>query len=242
MTIGKRALFAFLGLAAGSAVWADEQAGHNGVDKVYHPYVQPLERELEWRSIYQWDDAANEDGLWQQRLGFGRSVSERLFIEGYVIGKNKAGSGFHLEEFELEALWQLTEQGEYAADWGVLFELNRSRRQNATELSSALLVEKELGQRFVATANLGLEYEFGSAIRNEFDVEFAGQLRYRLSERLEPTVELYKDEFTFATGTVLQGVERFSGNRKLHWEAGIFGALNDTTPDTTLRALLEFEF
>lgn len=238
----RKGTIVLLYLIGTAPVWADEQLGHNGVDKVYHPYVQPLERELEWRGVYQRDDDPVEDGIWQQRLGVGASLGERLFLEGYVIGKRRSGPGFNIEGFELEGLWQLTEQGEYSADWGVLFELHQSRKYSITEMSSALLVEKELGQRFVATANLGLEYEFGSDIKNEFDVEFAGQLRYRLSERLEPTMELYKDEFTFAVGGVLQGLERFAGNRKMHWEVGVYGALNDTTPDTTMRALLEFEF
>jgi len=223
-------------------VTADERLGHNGIDKVYHPYVQPLEREIEWRSIYQWADDPREDGIWRQRLGFGTSVSDRLFLEGYAIGNKTPASGFRIKEFEVEALLQLTEQGEYGADWGMLIEVNRSREKSLTEVESVLLVEKELAGRFVGTANLGLEYEFGSDVDNEFDVNFSGQLRYRLSERLEPSLELYKDEFTFATGPVLQGLERFTANRKLHWEFGVFLPLNDSTPDATVRALLEFEF
>jgi len=221
---------------------ADERLGHNGIDKVYHPYVQPLEREIEWRSIYQWADDPREDGIWRQRLGFGASVSDRLFLEGYAIGNRTPVSGFSVEEFEIEALLQLTEQGEYAADWGVLFEVNQAREKSLTEVAGVLLVEKELAGRFVGTANLGLEYEFGSDVDNEFDVNFWGKLRYRLSEKLEPSLELYKDEFTFATGPVLQGLERFAGSRKLHWEFGVFLPLNDSTPDATVRALLEFEF
>ncbi|MEX2129872.1 MAG: hypothetical protein WD772_00170, partial [Pseudohongiellaceae bacterium] len=73
--------------------WADNPEQHNGIDKIYHPYVQPLEREFEYRSIYQTDSDPGEDDILRQRFGFGRSVSERIFVEAYLIGiKPPAGS------------------------------------------------------------------------------------------------------------------------------------------------------
>jgi hypothetical protein len=223
------------------SAYADDPFQHNGVDKVYHPYVQPLETEIEYRSIYQTDDDPLEDGILRQRLGIGRAITDRVFVEGYLIGKKTRQKGFRLDAYELEARVQLTEQGEFWADWGVLFELERERSESVTELGAVLLLEKELGA-WVGTLNLGTEYEFGSDIDNEFDVNTALQLRYRYSERFEPALELYVDEFTSALGPVIQGLERFSGNRKVHWEFGTFLPLNNTTPDTVFRLLLEFEF
>ncbi len=220
---------------------ADKLEHHNGVDKVYHPYVQPLEREIEFRSLYQTDSDPDEDGIFRQRLGVGAAISEHVFVEGYLIGKRPPGRGFRIDEFEIESRIQLTEQGEFAADWGLLFEVAKDRSESLIEVASVLLVEKEFGS-WVGTLNLGLEYEFGSDIQNEFDVGAAAQFRYRYSEALEPAIEMYKDEFTFASGPVLQGLQRFGLNRKLHWEAGVLFPLNNTTPDTTVRLLLEFEF
>ena len=95
---------------------------------------------------------------------------------------------------------------------------------------------------WVGTLNLGTEYEYGSDIKNEFDFEAAAQLRYRFSEHFEPAIEIYADEFTYAVGPVFQGLERLDRNRKVHWEIGALFPLNNTTPDTTFRFLLEFEF
>ena len=221
--------------------FADDPFQHNGVDRVYHPYVQPLETEIEYRTVYQTDGDPLEDGVAQHRLSIGRAVTDRVFVEGYLIGKETSQNSLRLDAYEIETRVQLTEQGEFWADWGLLFEYEKERSDSVTELGAALLIEKEFGS-WTTTLNLGTEYEFGSDIRNEFDFELAAQLRYRLSERLEPGLEYYEDEFTSAIGPVLQGLERVGINRKLHWEFGAFLPLNNSTPDTTYRFLLEYEF
>ncbi|MGB2009857.1 MAG: hypothetical protein ACPHSA_10490, partial [Cycloclasticus pugetii] len=48
-------------------------ASEFSVDKVYHPYIQPLERELEWRML-------SGDGQQLHRLGIGKSLSDSLFV------------------------------------------------------------------------------------------------------------------------------------------------------------------
>ena len=58
----------------------------------------------------------DSDGKQVQRLGIGKSLTDRLFIEGYLIGEDNQNNDFRLQAFEVEALWQLTEQGEYDID------------------------------------------------------------------------------------------------------------------------------
>ncbi|MDT8427237.1 MAG: hypothetical protein RQ757_00555 [Pseudomonadales bacterium] len=220
---------------------ADEPEQHNGVDKVYLPYVLPLERELEIRTIYQQDGRDSRDGLMRVRTGLGRSLSESLFVEVYLITKKEPQGNTSLEGYELETRLQLTEQGEFWADWGLLFEFERERSESITELSSTVLIAREWG-RWTSALNLGIEYEFGSDIENEFETALAMQWRYRFREYLEPAVELYVDEITSALGPVATGLIRTSGQKKLHWETGVLFPLNDRTPDITLRFLIEYEF
>lgn len=224
------------------AAIADDPFQHNGVDKVYHPYVQPLETEIEYRSVYQTDGNPLEDGVARHRFAIGRAITDRVFIEGYLIGKETPLDDFRLDAWELETRVQLTEQGEFWADWGVLFELERERSDSITETSAVILMEKEISPSWIATVNFGTEYEFGSDIDNEWDFDLAAQLRYRFSERFEPSLEFYSDEFTSAAGPVFQGVERLGFARKMYWEIGVLFPLNNTTPDSTYRFLLEFEF
>jgi len=220
---------------------ADNQLYHNGVGRVYDPYVQPLERELELRTYYQTDDDPFESDILRQRVGFGAAINERVFAELYLIGMKMPGRAMRLQSYELESKIQLTEQGEYAADWGLLVEYERERSESVAEFATTLLVSRQWGN-WVGTVNLGVEYEFGSNIRNEFDSFMSAQWRLRYRESLEPGIEIYADEFTRGIGPVLTGLVRGSGNQKWHWEAGIIVPANDTTPDYTYRVLLEYEF
>jgi hypothetical protein len=211
------------------------------IDKVYHPYVQPLERELELRSSIErnsTDDAA-ETQIY--RLGYGQSLNDYWFAEGYLIGQQQHDNSLRLQAFELEAQWQLTEQGEYWADWGMLFELEKARSQDIMEFSTALLIEKEWG-RWTGTANLHAIYEFGEDINNEFETALAAQLRYRYQQFLEPALELYKGQNTFGLGPVITGTVRLTDRRQLYWEAGAILGLDSDTADQTFRLLLEYEF
>jgi len=220
---------------------ADDPFQHNGIDKIYHPYVLPLETEIEYRTIFQTDENSAEDGISRHQFSVGRSITDNVYMEGYLVGKETPQDKFRLEGYELETKIQLTEQGQYWADWGLLLELARERSESANEFATVLLTEKEFGN-WVGTLNFGAEYEWGSDIENEIDFQAAAQFRYRFSERFEPAVEWYEDEFTSALGPILQGLERLTGNKKVHWEIGALFPLNNTTPDTTFRFLLEFEF
>lgn len=213
-----------------SIVLADGSA----IDKIYHPYVQPLEREIEWRVISADDEIVH-------RLGIGKSFSDRLFIEMYLIGVDQKHRGFDIEAYELEVKWQLTEQGEYAADWGVIVELEKVKSLDAWELAAGLLVEKEWG-RWIGTANFWGIYEWGEQQDDELESVLSLQARYRYSRFLEPAIEFYSGEKTRGLGPVLMGDVRFGRGKKLHWEVGSIIGLDSKTPDTTWRFLTEFEF
>ncbi|MGJ8689675.1 MAG: hypothetical protein ACSHXZ_09160 [Gammaproteobacteria bacterium] len=220
---------------------ADNPLHHNGVSRVNDPYVQALEKEIELRTFYQRDSDKQENGLLRQSITYGFALNDRVFAEAYIKGVRLPGQSFELEAYELEAKIQLTEQGEYSADWGLLVEYEREISESVAEVAAVLLTSKQWGN-WIATLNLGIEYEFGSNIENEFDRFASMQWRYRFKETLEPGIELYADEFTRGIGPVLTGLIRGKNKQKWYWEAGVIAPLNDTTPDSTFRLLLEFEF
>ena len=53
-----------------------------------------------------------------------------------MIAAKDNGESLELEGFELEARRQLTEQGEYRADRGMLFEVERETSENTWERKS----------------------------------------------------------------------------------------------------------
>lgn len=203
------------------------------IDKIYHPYVNAMERELEWRMT-------SADGKQTHRLAVGKALSDRLFVEGYLTADEQNHS-FRLSNYELETRWQLTEQGEYSADWGVVAEVEKAHEQDAWEVASAVLAEKEW-RRWVGTANLWFIYEWGDNRNDEFETALSMQARYRYSRHFEPAIELYSGQNTRALGPAIMGDVRFGAGKKLHWETGLIFGLDDKTPDTTLRLLTEFEF
>jgi len=209
------------------------------VSKIYDPYVQPLETEIEWRFVSQRDDAIPD--VQKHSIGIGRSLSDRWAGEIYAISVKGVGESISVNAYELEAKWQLTEQGEFAFDWGLLFELERDIEQNAWEVSTQLLAARDLG-RMTVTGNLGLIYEGGKRIENEIETTLRLQARYRLQETFEPSLEVHVGQDTTAAGPLISGLFRIGQGRKLRWELGVFAGLSERSPDQIVKANLEFEF
>lgn len=211
------------------------------VDKVYHPYVDALETELEYRLLAQ-DERPGKRNLAQvQQLSLGRSIGSRFFAEVYLVAAENRVNGYELEAWETEVKWQLTEQGEYAVDWGLLLEYEDDLRGDGNELALGLLAEKELG-RYSATANFFLVNEWGEDVVDETETTLALQIRRRYNPAFEPGVEFYAGQDYRGLGPVLQGSVRAGIRKSLHWEFGTIFGLDDISPDNTWRVLLEYEF
>jgi len=221
---------AILGLLL-STILPSAYADGSAIDKVYHPYVQATETEIEWRMI-------SADGVQKHRFGLGKSLTDRLFVEAYLIANDDAKD---IEAVEIEAKWQLTEQGEYAADWAVIIELEKERHHDIWEFATGLVAAKEWG-RWVGTANVWAIYEWGDDKEAELESELALQARYRYSRYFEPAIEFYSGKETRGLGPVVMGDIKLSGRKKIHWELGTIIGLDSNTADNTWRLLTEFEF
>lgn len=208
-------------------------------DGVYHPIVNAFEREVEYGLTLR---GLGEGALSLQRFSVAYAWNERFATELYVYSEQLGHGGRRTRGAELEALWQLSEQGEYWADWGLLVELESGRGTDQREASVMLLVEKELGNRWVGTANFGVEYEYGERVVNEFETAFRGQLRYLWRPEFEPALELYLDDQDYAIGPAVLGAIRISPGKQLHWELGLPLGINSATPSTSARLRVEFEF
>ncbi len=213
------------------------------VDKIYHPYVLPLEQEVEWRfTANERNDSLNQENhTLSQRLGYGQSLSENVTLEGYIVGQRSHDAEFILEAYELELRWMVTEQGEYEIDWGMLFEIEKQHDINNWEVKTGILAETEIGKSSI-TANLFAIYEYGDTIDNEWESEFNLQYRYRLKPAFQPAVELYAGEDFLGLGPAFMGIHRFEKQKQLKWEAGIIFGLTNESSNNTLRVAIEYEF
>ena len=76
-------------------------AGGGAVDKVYHPYVYQLEREIELRGVVQNDTDPMRDGTQTWRLGIGQSWPDRWYHEVYLISEKVEGTALAVRAWEL---------------------------------------------------------------------------------------------------------------------------------------------
>lgn len=208
------------------------------VDKVYHPYVTVNERELEWRFMSSQTDGYN---VLAQRLGFGYAVSTNVAIELYLIGERNQDNNFELSAYEIETRWMLTEQGQYWADWGAVFEFEKANGENNYEASAGLLFEKEFGKKSL-TMNLFMIHEWGQDIESEWESEFRLQYRYRYLPEFQPAFELYSGEEFLGIGPGFMGVHRIDGQKQIKWEAGFITEIAHSGKNHTLRFAIEYEF
>lgn len=230
--------FIFVSLAFSFCYPSTVNADGVVVDKVYHPYVLPNEREVEWRLLSQQDSANNQLA---QRFAYGQSLTDTVMLELYLVGERDINNDFDLSSYEVEARWMLTEQGEYWADWGLLFELEREQRDKNWEITSGILVEKEYG-RMSLTLNAFVIFEWGDTIANEIETEFRLQYRYRYLEQLQPAIELYSGENYLGLGPAFMGVQRFEGQKQLKWEVGFITGVDSRSKGHILRVAIEYEF
>lgn len=233
MRIRSTVVFAMLLLSAGQA-----SADGMVVDKVYHPYVLPIEREVEWRLA---SHKTNKGDRVFQRLGLGHSLSESLAVEGYLIGERNSEGEFGLQSYEMEARYMLSEQGRSWADWGLLFEGEREHNRNNWELTSGVLFEKEIG-RTSLTMNAFAIYEWGIDINGEWESEFRAQYRYRWRPAIQPAIEIYTGQDFAGIGPAAMGIVRFDGQKQLKWEAGYIPELAHSGHNNTFRLALEYEY
>jgi hypothetical protein len=215
------------------------QSAHANMNRVYHPYVEQNERELEYGFTLR--DLNGEREL-LNRLGAGYAWNDKIFTEVYLLAESITHEETQVEGYELEIKIQLTEQGEYWADWGLLFELETAKDISGHEWAAGILWEKEINQQWIATANAMLGYEYGSDIQEEFETALRGQLRYRHSSSIEPAFEFYLDDQDWAAGPALMGSIKLSGRKQLRWELGLLFGLDTETPENSLRGGIEFEF
>jgi hypothetical protein len=208
------------------------------VDKVYHPYVLPNEKEVEWRLLSHQTNNTNDLA---QRFAYGQSVLDDMMVEFYIVGERDVDGNFGVSAYEIETRWMLTDQGEYWADWGMLFEFEKEHNKDSWEVTSGLLFEKEIG-RTSLSINAFLIYEWGSDIQNEIEMEFRAKYRYRWLPQFQPAIELYSGEDYVGIGPAFMGIQRFDGQKQLKWELGFITGLNGKSKDHILRASIEYEF
>lgn len=253
--LSRRATAAVLlsGLAFTTALNArDARAGF----KVYYPYVEFGELEIEYRPSVTFDDDGAKDNEQKHLLGIGYGVSEWWFTELYAEWEREAGpgEGTVFEAFEWENRFQITNPGEHWADFGLLVEyVRKDSGSSSDKIELGFLFAKEFG-KFDAAYNLVFEREIGSGASDDVELAQAFQLKYRLDPAFEPGVEVFSefgaidnisgfDEQEHYIGPVAIGVLPLGvGGTKVKYNAGYLFGVSDEAADGVFKAIIELEF
>jgi hypothetical protein len=211
------------------------------VNKVFYPIVEPGEVEIELRGFVVQDADPARDGLQVNKADLAYGVTPRWFTELEFVFERLPGQSQELEAIASENVFQLTEQGEYFADFGLFAEYERVIGAKVHEIVLGPIVQKQFDQ-WLATANLFFEQQFGSE-KTETGIEMKSglQLKYRLSEGFEPGLEYYGYENDQNAGPAAFGLVRM-GQNKLKWQAAWLFGLTDVSADNSVRWMLEYEF
>lgn len=223
--------------------------------KVYTPYVEYREFEIEYRPSITIDSDDAEDNEQKHLVGIGYGVTEWWFTELYAEWEREAGAGesTNFEAFEWENRFQLTTPGEYWADFGLLVEYERTDSGSSPdELAVALLFAKQLS-KFDATYNLEFAREIGNGAGSDVELAHRFQLKYRLDPAFEPGIEVFGefgpiddmpdfDEQEHYVGPIVAGVIPLNDSGlKLKYNAGYLFGVSDGAEDGVVKAIIEIE-
>ncbi len=217
---------------------------------VYSPLVEQGEIAVALRGHYDFDDSKSIDGAQAYKAEVEWAPTAWWLTELLVKYERAPGESIDATEIASENIFQLTEQGKYWMDFGLLAEYVYSLEDggaNAVEIG--LLGQKDFGQNQVRV-NLVFEQALESGA--DLEMTYRWQYRYRLDERFEPGIEMYGglgewgefgsiDDHEQQLGPAMFGKFR-TANGAIKYELGMLFGLTDVAPDTTVRFLLEYEF
>jgi hypothetical protein len=213
----------------------------SSIDKVYLPYVQPLEKEIETRLLVEKDNVLTKDTSYLNKTAYGMALNEKLFSEIYVVTQDDKQSSPKTYAYEIEMRYQLTEQGEYSIDFGSMLEIENYAHKDIWEVGVGLLASGQW-KNTVNTANIFIINEWGKDIKSEIETAFSFQSKYRLSSFVEPGFEVYLSQETTALGPIIMGSFKTLPTHKLFWHLGVIKGYDPEIPDKTYKFQLEYEF
>ena len=228
-------VLALLSVAISNLAWGA------AVNKVFNPVVEYGEMEVELRGFFTQDADPAKDGLQVNKLDLAYGATQWWFTEMEFVFERPPGGDHELEAIASENVFQISEQGEYFADFGLFAEYERVIGAKVHEVVLGPIVQKQFGP-WLATANLFFEQQFGSE-KTEAGIEMKSslQLKYRLGESFEPGLEYYAYENDQNAGPAAFGLVRM-GKNKLKWQAAWLFGLTDISADNSIRWMLEYEF
>jgi hypothetical protein len=233
------ALLAFIAFA--------RAAGADPDDYVATPAVESGEREIELRLGTATEDPRHSAAS----LAFGYGVTPWWATE--IYGKWNRSDATRFDAFEWENRLQLTEAGQYFADFGLLVELERPHdRAEGYELRLGPLLQKDLGP-VQANVNVLVGRRYRSSEPQVTELGYQWQIKYRWRPAFEFGAQGFGDigpwnhwaaahEQSHVLGPAIFGKVGLGGRQAVKYDAALLFKVSSAAPGRTLRAQIEYEF
>ncbi|MFV2059999.1 MAG: FTR1 family protein [Gammaproteobacteria bacterium] len=221
-------------------------------DKIYSPYVEYGEFELEYRGHVTDDKRPEKDNSEKHKVEVVYGFTEYWSAGLLGVWEKKPGSSREFEATAWENVFQITDQGEYWVDVGLYLEYELAKESSASDKVEAKLLLEHPGIRFINTANIVLEREVGSNSSNATGLEIFWRTKYRWKQAFEPAIEIYSkfgeigkskgfDNQKHSIGPIIMGQVAAGKDSKLKYEFGYLVGVSDAAADGTWKWVIEWE-
>jgi hypothetical protein len=221
-------------------------------DYVLTPNVTYGEREIDFKAG-SWKKS-DEERFRAWSLGYGYGITQRWATELYV--KYESFASEHLSKFdavEWENKFQLTEQGEYPVDAGLVLEIERPKdRSEGYEVLLGPLFQKEIG-KVQLNGNLLFQRHVRVDTPQHTEFGYQWQAKYRWKQEFEIGVQGFGEvgtwnhwdpasERTHRLGPAVFGKLPMGGGQAIRYNAAWLIGAGSGAPNNTIRTQVEYEF
>lgn len=225
------------------------------VDKLYTPYVEKGEWEVEYFGKNSFDSDGSKDHEQKHEIALGYGVTDSWKTEIYGIFEKEAGDHIKFDAVEWENIFQLTKRGEYWLDVGASLAYEWTPESSkADALEARLLLAKDLGHS-LHILNVIAEKQVGAGPREDLEGALLWSSRYRYSAAFQPGFEISSefgelsetgsfDDQKHAIGPAAYGKLHLpfgDEDEALGYRVGYLFGISDAAPDGELVLQLEYE-
>lgn len=225
------------------------------VDKLYAPYVDKGELELEYFGSNSFDSDDAKDHAQKHEISVGYGVNDFWKTELYTIFEKEPQDHIEFDALEWENIFQFTERGEYWLDAGGSLAYEWTPEGGKPDAIEARLLLAKNTEKFTHILNLIAEKEVGSGDREDLEGGFIWSSRYLYSPLFQPGFEISSDfgeleetgsfdDQEHYIGPVVYGTIPFETGEEdegLTYRIGYLFGVSDEAADGQLLLELEYE-
>jgi hypothetical protein len=165
----------------------------HALDRLYYPYVEQGEWELEYFGTRSVDSDPSKDDAQKQQFSIGYGVTDRWKTEVYAKYEKDPQDALAFDAYEWENIFQFTERGEYWLDIGGSLAFEWTPQTNrADAIEARLLLAKEF-EDTTHLLNLKFEKEVGAGQKAALEGALIWSSRYDYSPLFQPGFEINSD-------------------------------------------------